>query len=65
MTWNQKLDVFFKNIEFVRSDVDFNRYVAQVKDVKFFIVIYVDDLILVYNNKDKFLQVKGFLESLK
>jgi hypothetical protein len=65
MTWNQKLDVFFKNIEFVRSDVDFNRYVAQVKDVKFFIVIYVDDLILVYNNKDKFLQVKGFFESLK
>ncbi len=33
-------------------------YVAQVEDVKFFIVIYVDDLILVCNNKDKLLQVK-------
>jgi hypothetical protein len=33
-------------------------YVAQVEDVKFFIVVYVDDLILVCNNKDKLLQVK-------
>jgi hypothetical protein len=56
--WNQKLDVFLKSIEFTRSDVDFNVYVAQVEDVKFFIVVYIDDLILVCNNKDKFLQVK-------
>jgi hypothetical protein len=56
--WNQKLDVFFKNIKFVKSDVDFSVYVVQVEGVKFFIVVYVDDLILVCNNKDKFLQVK-------
>jgi hypothetical protein len=55
---NQKLNVFLKNIKFVRSDVDFNMYVVQVKDVRFFIVIYVDDFILVCNNKDKLLQVK-------
>ncbi len=55
--WNQKLDVFLKNIEFVKSDVDFNVYV-QVIDVNFFIVVYINDLILVCNNKDKFLQVK-------
>jgi hypothetical protein len=42
----------------VRSVADFNVYVAQVGDVKFFIVVYVNDLILVCNNKDKFLQVK-------
>ncbi len=53
--WNQKLDVFFKSIEFVRSDADFSVYVAQVKDVKSFIVIYVDDFILMCNNKDKLL----------
>ncbi len=47
-----------KSIEFVRSDVDFCIYVAQFGDVKFFIVIYVDDLILMCNNKDKLLQVK-------
>ncbi len=33
--WDQKLNVFLKNIEFVRSDADFNMYIAQVGDVKF------------------------------
>ncbi len=33
-------------------------YVVQVEDVKFFIVVYVDDLILVCNNKDNLLKVK-------
>ncbi len=42
----------------MRSDANFSVYVAQVEDVKFFIVVYVDDLILVCNNKDKLLQVK-------
>jgi len=56
--WNQKLDVFSKSIQFVKSDADFNVYIAQVGDVKFFIVVYVDDLILVCDNKDKLLQVK-------
>ncbi len=56
--WNQKLDAFLKSIKFVRSDVDFNVYVAQVGDVKFFIVVYINDLILVCDNKDKLLQVK-------
>jgi hypothetical protein len=56
--WNQKLDVFLKNIKFVKSDVNFNVYVMQVRDVKFFIVIYVNDFILVCNNKDKLLQAK-------
>jgi hypothetical protein len=56
--WNQKLDVFLKNIEFVKTNVNFNVYVTQVRDVKFFIVVYIDDFILVCNNKDKLLQVK-------
>jgi hypothetical protein len=56
--WNQKLDAFLKSIEFTRSDADFSVYVTQVEDVKFFIFVYVDDFILVCNNKDKLLQVK-------
>jgi hypothetical protein len=56
--WNQKLDAFLKNIKFVSSDANLNMYVAQVGDVKFFIVVYVNDLILVCNNKDKLLQMK-------
>jgi hypothetical protein len=35
-------------------------YIVQVGDVKFFIIVYVDDFILVYNNKDKLLQMKEF-----
>ncbi len=53
--WNQKLNAFLKSIEFVRNDANFCMYIAQVGEVKFFIVIYVHDLILACNNKDKFL----------
>jgi hypothetical protein len=53
--WNnfQKLDAFLKSIQFVRNDANFNMYVAHVRDVKFFIVVYFDDHILVCNNNDK------------
>jgi len=56
--WNQKLDAFLTNIEFMKNEVDPNVYVAQVGDVKFFIVVYVDDLILVFNDQNKLLQIK-------
>jgi hypothetical protein len=46
---------FWKNIEFMKSEVDPNVYVTQVGDVKFCIVVYVDDLILVCNNQNKLL----------
>jgi len=56
--WNQKLDVFIKSIEFMKSKVNPSVYVAQVGDVKFFIVVYVDDFILVCNDQNKLLQIK-------
>ncbi len=56
--WNQKLDAFFKSIEFMKNGADPSVYVAQVGDVKFFIVVYVNDLILVCNNPNKLLQIK-------
>jgi hypothetical protein len=55
--WNQKLYVFLKSIEFMNNEVDPSVYVAQMGDVKFFIVVYVDDLILVCNNQNKLLQI--------
>jgi hypothetical protein len=42
----------------MKNDVDFCVYVVLVGDVKFFIVVYIDDFILVCNIKDKLLQVK-------
>ncbi len=56
--WNQKLDAFLKSIEFMKSEADHSVYVAQVGDVKFFIVVYVDDFILVCNDQNKILQIK-------
>jgi hypothetical protein len=56
--WNQKLDVFYKTIEFMKSEPDPSVCVARVGDVKFFIVVYVDDFILVCNDQNKLLQIK-------
>jgi hypothetical protein len=42
----------------MKSEADFSVYVAKVGNVKFFIVVYVDDLILVCNDQNKLLQIK-------
>ncbi len=42
----------------MKNEADRSVYVAQVGDVKFFIVVYVDDLILVCNDQNKLLQIK-------
>jgi len=55
--WNQKLDAFLKSIEFMKNEANFNVYVAQVGDVKFFIMVYVDDFILVCKDQKKLLQI--------
>jgi hypothetical protein len=56
--WNQKLDTILKSVEFMKSEANPSVYVTQVGDVKFFIVVYVDDLILVCNDQDKILHIK-------
>jgi hypothetical protein len=56
--WNQKLNMFFKSIQIMKSEADPSGYVTQVGDVKFFIVIYVDDLISVCNDQSKLLHIK-------
>jgi len=40
------------------SEADPSAYVAQVGDVKFFIMVYLEDLILVCNDQNKLLQIK-------
>jgi histone deacetylase 1/2 len=42
----------------MKSEADPSVYVTQVGDVKFFIVVYVDDLILVCNDQNKLLRIK-------
>jgi hypothetical protein len=48
----------------VKSEADPSVYVTQVGDVKFFIVVYVDDLILVCNDQNKLLQIKEELSQM-
>jgi hypothetical protein len=56
----------FSNALFMKSEADPSVYVAQVGDVKFFIVVYVDDLVLVCNDQNKLLQIKEeLIKSLK
>jgi hypothetical protein len=59
-SWNQKLDAFIKSIEFMKSEADPSVYVAQVE---FFIVVYVDDLILVCNDQNKLFVNQRGIES--
>jgi len=63
--WNQKLDTFLKSVEFMKSEVDPNVYVTQVGDVKSFIVVYVDDLILVCNDRKINLTTINIYEFIK
>jgi len=56
--WNQKLDTFLKSVEFMKSETNPSVNVTQVGDVKFFIVVYVDDLIFVCNDQNKILHIK-------
>ncbi len=48
----------------MKSEADPSVYVTQVGDVKFFIVVYVDDLILVCNDQNKLLQIKEELSQM-
>ncbi len=59
------MDAFFKNIEFMKSEANPSVYVAQVGDMKFFIVVYVDNFILVCNNQNKILQIKKELNHVR
>jgi len=56
--WNQKLNTFIRTVEFMKSEADPSVYVTRVGDVKFFIMVYVDDLILVCNDQNKLLHIK-------
>jgi len=45
-------------LNLLKNEADPSVYVTRVGDVKFFNVVYVDDLILVGNDQNKLLQIK-------
>jgi hypothetical protein len=57
--WKERMKDYSKPLQYILSpNFKVNVYVAQIGDVKIFIVVYVDDFILVCNNTNKLLQVK-------
>ena len=58
--WYQKFDTYILGLGFVRSKADHCVYSKQVGDHFINIVLYVDDMLLIGNNKDVIKEVNFF-----
>jgi phosphoribosyl-AMP cyclohydrolase len=61
--WYQKFDTYILGLGFVRSRVDHYVYSKQVGNHFIYVVMYVDDMLLVGNNMDVIKEVKSQLSS--
>jgi hypothetical protein len=61
--WYQKFDTYILGLGFVRSRVDHCAYSKQVGNHFIYVVLYVDDMLLVGNNMDVINEVKSQLSS--
>jgi hypothetical protein len=61
--WYQKFDTYILGLGFVRSRVDHFVYSKQVGNHFIYVVLYVDDMLLVGNNMDVIKEVKSQLSS--
>jgi hypothetical protein len=61
--WYQKFDTYILGLGFVRSRVDHCVYSKQVGNHFIYVVLYVDDMLMVGNNMDVIKEVKSQLSS--
>jgi hypothetical protein len=61
--WYQNFDTYILGLGFVRSRVDHSVYSKQVGNHFIYVVLYVDDMLLVGNNMDVIKEVKSKLSS--
>ena len=61
--WYQNFDTYILGLGFVRSKADHCVYSKQVGDHFINIVMYVDDILLIGNNKDVIKEVKSQMSS--
>jgi hypothetical protein len=61
--WYQKFDTYILGLGFVRSRADHCVYSKQVANHFIYVVLYVDDMLLVVNNMDVIKEVKSQLSS--
>ena len=59
--WNQTIDKLLKKLGFTRFASEHGIYVKGEGENNFFLALYVDDLLLVWGDKDSLLSVKGSL----
>jgi len=60
--WNKKLDEALTNMNFVRSKVDQGVYIRKIENKIAIIATYVDDLLLITNDKNLKISIKEDLE---
>jgi hypothetical protein len=63
MMWYQNFETYILGLVFVRSRVDHCVYSKQVGNHFIYVVLYVDDMLLVGNNMDVIKEVKSQLSS--
>ena len=61
--WYQKFDKYIHGLGFVRSEVDHCVYYKKVGEQFIYVVLYVDDMLLVGNNMEVIKEVKMKLSS--
>jgi hypothetical protein len=61
--WYQKFDTYILGLGFVRSRADHCVYSKQVGNHFIYVVLYVDDMLLIGNNMDVIKEVKSQLSS--
>ena len=61
--WYQKFNTYIQRLGFVRSKVDHCVYYKQVGEHFIYVVLYVDDMLLVGNNMEVIKEVKMQLSS--
>ena len=61
--WHQKYDTYILGLGFLRSKPNHYVYSKQVGDEFINIIMYVDDMLLIGNNKDVIKEVKSQLSS--
>lgn len=61
--WNRKLDVFIKSIGFIRSEYDYCLYYCSINGARIYLLIYVDDIIVISESIGELESVKSRLSN--
>ena len=61
--WYHKFDIYIQRLGFVKSKVDNYMYYKQVGEHFIYVVLYIDDMLLVGNNVEVIKEVKMKLSS--